>query len=116
MSKANTDRVVSRRAWLIAAAWLPAGTLLRGGCAAAQPATLPHLDEKSQIARGLGYVADAAKVSPKIEPTFKVGSRCANCLQLQGKAGEAWRPCTLFPGKLVSATGWCRVWVPKANT
>jgi hypothetical protein len=114
--KANNDSFVSRQAWLIAAASLSAGALLRDGYALAQSATLSHHDEKSPIARSLVYVADAAKVSPKTEPTFKVGSRCANCLQLQGSAGEAWRPCALFPGQLVSAIGWCRVWVPKPNT
>lgn len=113
--KPNDELLVSRRAWLIAAASLSAGALLRDGCALAQPASLPHLDEKSPVARTLGYVADATKINPRTEPTFKVGSRCANCLQLQGKTGEAWRPCTLFPGQLVSARGWCRVWVAKPN-
>ncbi len=116
MSEANNNPFASRRACLIGAASLSACALLRDGRALAQASTLPHLDEKSPIARSLGYVADAAKNSSKTEPTFKVGSRCANCLQLQGNAGEAWRPCTVFPGQLVSAAGWCRVWVPKPNT
>jgi len=62
----------------------------------------------------LGYVADAAKVDVKKNPTYKPGQRCANCLLLTGKEGDAFRPCNVFPGKLVAATGWCRSWVKKA--
>jgi hypothetical protein len=115
MSNANSNPILSRRTWLIAAASASAGALLRDrrACAAVP---LPHLDEKSPTARALGYVASAAKIDRKAEPTFKVGSRCSNCLQLQGSAGEAWRPCRLFPGQLVSAAGWCRVWIPKPKT
>ncbi|MDP5191762.1 high-potential iron-sulfur protein [Rheinheimera baltica] len=32
---------------------------------------------------------------------------------LQGNAGEAWRPCGVFPGKLVNAEGWCAAWAKK---
>jgi hypothetical protein len=39
---------------------------------------------------------------------------CNTCLQLQGNAGDAYRPCNIFPGKLVNANGWCKVWVKKA--
>ena len=46
-------------------------------------------------------------------PGYAPGSRCDNCLQLQGKAGDAYRPCGLFPGKLVSAGGWCKSWTPE---
>jgi hypothetical protein len=35
-------------------------------------------------------------------------------MQLQGKEGDEWRPCNLFPGKLVNAHGWCKVWQAKA--
>ena len=115
MSQSKNKASLSRRTWLIAAASASTGALLRDVRAFAQPTMLPHIDAKSPMAQGLGYVTDAAKINPKAEPTFKVGSRCSNCLQIQGKAGETWRPCTLFPGQLVSAAGWCRVWVPKPN-
>lgn len=113
MSAPTNKLSASRRSWLVAAASAWAGALLHDRRVFAQAATLPHLDAKSPLAQGLGYVADAARINPKAEPSFKVGSRCSNCLQIQGKAGEAWRPCTLFPGQLVSAAGWCRVWVQK---
>ena len=115
MRDLNDKFSLSRRAWLITAVSASAGALLRDGSATAQAAPLPHLDEKNPTAHALGYVADAAKIDPKAEVIFKVGSRCSNCLQLQGKAGDAWRPCAVFPGQLVSATGWCRVWVPKPH-
>jgi hypothetical protein len=114
VSKVNSV-YVSRRAWLVAAASVCAGALLHDAGEAAQAAGLPRLDPNSPTAHSLGYVADAAGINPKSEPTFKVGSRCANCLQLQGKEGDSWRPCRLFPGQLVSATGWCRVWIPKQH-
>jgi hypothetical protein len=116
MSTSKNSLFVSRRNWLIATASASVGALLRDGSAFAQTATLPHLAANNPMAHGLGYVADVAKINPKAEPTFKVGSLCSNCLQIQGKTGEPWRPCTLFPGQLVSAAGWCRVWVPKPKT
>lgn len=83
--------------------------------AAAQGAPV-HLDEKDTAAVALGYVHDATKVDPAKNPTYKKGQDCANCLQIQGKDGEAWRGCNLFPGKQVNAAGWCRVWVQKPGT
>jgi High potential iron-sulfur protein len=28
----------------------------------------------------------------------------------QGGAGNSYRPCSLFPGKVVSVGGWCKGW------
>ncbi len=98
-------------------------TLLRhaglGAGAAMIAAALPHgaraaepqkLDVKDQAAVALAYVENAATVDPKKQPTYSPGSNCANCLQLQGKDGDAYRPCALFPGKLVATAGWCTGW------
>ena len=38
---------------------------------------------------------------------------CANCALIAGNDGDEWRPCQIFPGKLVNAKGWCSVWAPK---
>ena len=73
-------------------------------------AELPHLDVKDPAAVSQGYVEDAAQVAPKKPPKFVEGSSCENCLLLQGKEGDSYRPCDLFPGKLVSAKGWCSGW------
>jgi High potential iron-sulfur protein len=90
--------------------------LLGAGAAALLPARpassadLPHLDVKDPAAVAQGYVEDAAQVNPKKYPAFAQGSACENCLLLQGKEGQAYRPCDLFPGKSVAAKGWCRGW------
>jgi hypothetical protein len=73
-------------------------------------AELPHLDVKDPKAVAVGYVEDAKQVDTKKYPTYMKGSRCDNCLLLQGASGAAYRPCNLFAGKLVSATGWCSGW------
>jgi len=69
-----------------------------------------HLDVKDPAAVALGYVENASQVDVKKTPGFVPGSNCENCLQLQGTAGNNYRPCSLFPGKLVSVSGWCKGW------
>lgn len=64
-------------------------------------------------AKALGYVEDATTVDAKANPNYKPGQTCANCLQAQGKSGDAQLPCNIFPGKLVQAKGWCKVWVKR---
>lgn len=110
MSESRIDRRTLLKKALTGLAALPAAGLV---CEAAAQANLPRLDEKDTLAVAMGYVHDANKVDPKKVPQFKPGSTCENCLQLTGKEGDAWRPCNLFPGKLVAAAGWCKVWVPK---
>ena len=80
----------------------------------AQAAGLPHLAATDPMAAALAYQEDAKKVDAKQFPTYKPDQVCSNCLQLQGTAGEAWRPCNLFPGKLVNSNGWCKSWAKKA--
>ncbi len=111
------DQKLSRRDVLRGTVPVVLGSALYASTASAQqPAALTKLDEKEPVAAALGYVADAKKVDPAKNPTFKAGQNCANCLQLQGKAGEKWRPCSIFPKKLVDADGWCRVWVKKPGS
>ncbi|MDP9064671.1 MAG: high-potential iron-sulfur protein [Pseudomonadota bacterium] len=94
---------LSRRGFLSAAA-------LAAGAVCARPADPPHLDVTDPAARALGYVENAATVSRAKYPAFVAGSTCGNCLQLQGDAGGAYRPCGLFTGKLVAVAGWCSGW------
>jgi hypothetical protein len=75
----------------------------------ARAAELPHLDAKDPAAVALGYVENATEVDAKKYPAYVKGSRCDNCLLLQGSSG-AYRPCNLFAGKLVSEAGWCSGW------
>jgi hypothetical protein len=72
-----------------------------------------RLDEQDPAAVALAYVSNAATVDAKKHPEFVQGSTCENCLQLQGTAGNNYRPCSLFPGKLVSVSGWCKGWTPE---
>ncbi len=79
----------------------------------ASAADLPKLSEDEPAAIALQYVHDVAKVDPAKSPRFEAGQNCANCLQIQGEEGAEWRPCAIFPGKLVASAGWCSVWVAK---
>ena len=81
----------------------------RGACGA----EAPRLDVKDPTAIQLGYVENAAQVDMKKYPDYAAGSNCENCLQLQGTAGNNYRPCGLFPGKLVAVSGWCKSWTPE---
>lgn len=38
------------------------------------------------------------------------GQFCENGNLIQSKQGD-WRPCSIFPGKLVNENGWCKAWV-----
>jgi hypothetical protein len=84
-----------------------AGTLLIARRSAAEPAKLSVTDP---AAVALGYVENASQVDTKKYPSYVKGSTCENCLQLQGKSGDAFRPCSLFKDKLVAAGGWCSGW------
>ena len=79
----------------------------------AQAADQPHLEVKDPAAVKLGYVEKASSVDTKKFPGFEKGSSCENCTALQGTPGAAYRPCTLFPGKLVATAGWCSGWAPE---
>jgi len=79
----------------------------------AAPAALPHVTPTDPVAVALSYHENATTVEAAKFPNYKPDQKCSNCLQLQGKAGDDWRPCNLFPGKLVNAGGWCKVYVKK---
>jgi hypothetical protein len=72
-----------------------------------------RLDVKDPAAVALGYVESASQVDIKKYPGYAQGSNCENCLQLQGAPGNNYRPCSLFPGKLVAVSGWCKGWTPE---
>jgi hypothetical protein len=75
-----------------------------------QAAEPPHLDVKDPAAIAVGYVENASQVDLKKYPAYIKGSTCENCLLLQGTTGSHYRPCNLFPGKVVAASGWCSGW------
>jgi hypothetical protein len=91
---------------------VPVSTLVLHGTAMAQDT--PKLTEDDPTAMALGYVDDATKTDAAKWANYKAGQDCANCSQIQGADGDVWRPCGIFPGKVVNAKGWCSVWAPKA--
>jgi len=111
MKDKQFDRRSLIKGALAGLAALPAAGLIRSAVAQSD---LPKLDEKDPQAVALGYLHDATKVDASKNPMYKEGQHCANCLQIKGNEGDEWRPCAIFPGKLVNAKGWCEVWVKKA--
>ena len=101
---------ISRRDFLgTVAVILPASQLLaRRG----EAQDLPKITEDDPAGMALSYVHDASKVDPATNPRYEAGQDCANCVQIQGEEGAEWRPCAIFPGKLVASAGWCSVWAP----
>lgn len=79
----------------------------------AYAAGLPHLSPSDANAKALHYTEDASKLTPKIDPIFKTGSDCGNCLFYKGGTAE-WGACDIFPGKDVHIKGWCQSHAPKA--
>ena len=78
------------------------------------PSMKPHVKVTDAAAVKVGYIEDATKVDVKAYPAYKPGQLCSNCQQLTGKQGDQWRPCYLFPGKLVASDGWCKAYIKKA--
>jgi hypothetical protein len=107
-----STRALTRRR-LIKHLALAAGTAAMLPTIRVKGAESTHLDTKDPAAVALGYVEKAALVDAKKFPSYEKGSSCENCAQLQGTAGASYRPCTLFPGKLVAAAGWCSGWAPE---
>jgi hypothetical protein len=93
---------IARRQFIQLTAVAAAGCFVRPG-AEARADDMPHLAEDDQNAQSFKYTHASATD----------GQTCANCALVQGADGDAWRPCQIFPGKLVNADGWCTVWAAK---
>ena len=74
---------------------------------------LPKVSEDDPMAQAMRYTHDASTVDPSTRANPAADQTCDNCALVQGADGEAWRPCQIFPGKLVAGAGWCSVWAPK---
>ena len=109
----KTNRLTRRVFLRNAAAAFPIGAIVLETTASAQD--LPHVMLDDPTAAALAYVDDVAKIdkSNPAQARYEEGQMCLNCVQLQGTDGDEWRPCNLFPGKLVSIHGWCSVWAMK---
>ena len=103
---------IARRKFIQLSAVAVAGALASPGRRAfAQD--LPHLAEDDAMAGAMKYTHDASTVDPASRANPAADQNCANCALIQGNEGDEWRPCQIFPGKAVSAKGWCSVWAPK---
>ena len=103
---------IGRRHFIQLSAVAAAGCLARPG----QQATaqdLPRLEESDPIAVSLKYVHDASTVDPAQRANPAPEQDCSNCALILGPEDDEWRPCQIFPGKLVNNAGWCSVWAPK---
>ena len=104
---------IARRRFIQLSAVAAAGVLVQPG-REAQAEDMPQLSEDDPMASGMKYTHDASTVDPASRANPAADQTCANCALIQGEDGAAWRPCQIFPGKLVNASGWCQVWAPKA--
>lgn len=79
---------------------------------------LPRLEESDSMAQALGYKHDASRVDsgqfPSRAGPDSADEFCRNCVHYQAAADVQWAPCTIFPGKLVNADGWCSAWAATA--
>ncbi|UOD49719.1 high-potential iron-sulfur protein [Orrella daihaiensis] len=74
----------------------------------------PMLGEGEPQAVALGYKEDATAVDKAKFAKYQDGQRCDNCQLYTPKDAKAGA-CSVFPGKLVTAAGWCNLWVKKAG-
>lgn len=94
----------TRRRFLKLAGGAAAAAVLLGSLPRRAWAALPHLSAATNAtAKALHYVEDDTKAPPP----HKAGQDCAACMHFQGKAGQAYGPCAIFPGFDVNAKGWC---------
>jgi len=109
MSEKTYPRRTLLKGALLGVAAVPVTALLGRAEAAAAP-----VDPNEAQAKSLGYVADATKVDAKANPNYKPGQHCGNCLQAPtAKPGDKTVACNIFAGRMVSANGWCKVYVAK---
>jgi hypothetical protein len=104
---------IARRQFMQLSAVAAAGLVVAPGREASAQ-DMPHIEESDPVAQSLKYTHDASSVDPASRANPAADQHCANCALIQGNEGDEWRPCQIFPGKLVKNTGWCSVWAPKA--
>lgn len=83
----------------------PVATTPAAPAPGAGSAALPLLSESDPAAKKLRYVEDARHATGAAE-----GTSCESCSLYSGAGGADRGSCTLFPGKLVKAAGWCTSW------
>jgi hypothetical protein len=105
------SKIARRKFIQLSAVGAAAALMQPGRRAVAQD--MPQLSEDDPMAKAMRYTHDAASVDKASRANPAEVQNCGNCALIQGDEG-AWRPCQIFPGKVVNANGWCQVWAPKA--
>ncbi|WP_179401137.1 high-potential iron-sulfur protein [Burkholderia guangdongensis] len=77
-------------------------------------AAAPLVDENDPTAKGFGYRAMADTVDATHFTQYQAGQKCENCRFYTGAANDTSGPCMMFPGKAVSAEGWCSVYAKRS--
>lgn len=111
MAKSNTASEARRqflKTTIVATAAVMAGATIREAFGVGD---MPHLTDADPTAKAMAYVDDATTSKNEL---YKPGSVCANC-QLYSGGTSGYGGCQLFPGKLVSAKGWCTSYTRKAS-
>lgn len=94
------------------AVFVPVSTLVANGTAFAE--TPPQLDENDPVAKSLQYRHDATQAARADKAGTPAAQQvCSNCQLSQG-TGD-WLGCSIFPGKVVNANGWCSGWILRAG-
>ena len=100
----------STRRQFIALSAVSVASLVTAKVAFAQP----MLGENEPQALALGYKEDANEVDRAKFAKYEDGQRCDNCQLYTAKDADTGA-CSIFPGKLVTAAGWCNLWVKMAG-
>jgi hypothetical protein len=104
---------IARRKFIQLSAVAAAGCFIQPG-REVQAGDMPQLSVDDPMAQAMKYTHDASTADPSARNNPAPEQNCANCALVQGTDGDEWRPCQIFPGKVVAAAGWCSVWSPKA--
>lgn len=103
---------IERRRFLKLSAAATAGCFLHAG-RSASAGDVPKVSPDDPMAKAMRYTHDASTVDPASRGNPAAEQNCANCALIQGNDGDEWRPCQIFPGKVVAAAGWCAAWAPQ---
>jgi len=104
-------KLIARRALLLA---LGLGGVAGASNRAAAAEKRTPLREDEPAARNIAYYINAKSVDVKLYPSYRRGQSCATCSLIDfGTARQ--RGCSIVPGRLVEATGWCKLWKLKGT-
>jgi len=99
----------SRRDFVVSVGTVVGSAVFLAGplASVAAAGALPHLTTQDPQALALHYTENASTIDASKDPSHAAGAKCANCKLYQGSGDAPFGPCQLYPGKAVSANGWC---------